>query len=145
SLDDILCDPVAAAEFDAIAHNYAPDCQSLDYRLGALKLRKAAKNARTHSKSLKFGRLVDPIPVSSSNWPKIPKHAGAYLVLNEEGSLYAGESLNLHSRFTYQFSSDTRKAWGQRLSVRYFTVEPDATLLLAYQSLFVQKYSPRHN
>jgi DNA modification methylase len=150
SLDEILCDPEAAAEFDSIAREYAPDCQSIECRLGALKLRKAAKNARTHSKTLKFGRLEDPIAIGANNWSKIPKTAGAYLVIdtNDERPLYAGESLNLHSRFTYQFSSDTKKsvkAWGQRLSVRFFTVESDATLLLAYQSLFVQKYSPKHN
>jgi site-specific DNA-methyltransferase (adenine-specific) len=150
SLDEILCDPVAAAEFDSIARTYAPDFRSIDYRLGALKLRKAAKVARTQSQKLKAGRLTSPIAVSTNNWSRIPQCAGAYLIIdaNNLRPLYAGEALNLHARFRCQFSEVAKKSlksWARRLSLRYFTAQSDANLLLAYQSLFVRKFSPEHN
>jgi site-specific DNA-methyltransferase (adenine-specific) len=150
SLDEILCDPVAADHFDSIAREYAPDCKSLECRLGALKLRKAAKVARTDSKTLRFGRLEAPITVSAANWSKIPNSRGAYLVVDadDERPLYAGESLDLRTRFTYQFSSETRKSiksWGRRLALRFLLVEREPTRLLAYQSLFVRRFSPPHN
>lgn len=150
SLDEILCDPVAAAEFDAKAAAFAPGVESLKFRLGALKLRKAAKTARTQSQNLKFGRLAPPLSVDASDWTKVPTAAGAYLIVdaNDERALYAGEALNLHDRFRKQFSAKSRKslkAWAPCLSLRYFTVDPDASLLLAYQSLFVRKYEPQYN
>ncbi len=151
SLDEILCDPVSAAEFDSIARDYAPGFQSIDYRMGALKLRKAAKDARTQSLNLKAGRLSAPIAITTDDWSDIPECAGAYLVVDasdERNKLYAGEALNLYQRFTCQFSKHTKKSlksWGSRLAVKYFKVQPDTSLLLAYQSLFVRKFSPKHN
>ena len=43
TLDDILCDPDLADQFDEIARRLAPGFTSLQYRWGALKLRKNSK------------------------------------------------------------------------------------------------------
>ena len=57
TLDDILCDPDLANQFDEIAQDLAPGFSSLQYRWGALTLRKKSKTARVRSaffKSLSF-------------------------------------------------------------------------------------------
>jgi DNA modification methylase len=46
SLDEILCDPRLAAEFDRQAAKLAPDFTPLEFRWGALKLRKQAAKAK---------------------------------------------------------------------------------------------------
>ena len=46
SLDDIFCDPAAAAEFDQIAARYAPGYAPFDYRWAALWIRKQAHKYR---------------------------------------------------------------------------------------------------
>src|SRR5262249_17139334 len=132
------------------ARAYAPGFKPVEYRSGALKLRKAAKDARTQSQNLKAGRLTAPIAITTNDWSRIPECAGAYLIINasDKRPLYPGEALNLHARFTCQFSEDAKKSlksWARRLSLRYFMAQPDASLLLAYQSLFVRKFSPEHN
>ena len=53
SLDEILCDPALAADFDALARRYAPGFSSLDYRWAALKLRKQAEIARSRAARLR--------------------------------------------------------------------------------------------
>jgi site-specific DNA-methyltransferase (adenine-specific) len=40
SLDDLICDPDIAAEFDKLASELAPGFTSLEYRWAALALRK---------------------------------------------------------------------------------------------------------
>ena len=49
TLDDILCDPDLADQFDKIAESLAPGFSSLQYRWGALTLRKKSKTARVRS------------------------------------------------------------------------------------------------
>ena len=51
TLDEILCDPELANRFDEIARNLAPGFSSLQYRWGALTLRKKSKAA---ARSLKI-------------------------------------------------------------------------------------------
>ncbi len=49
TLDDILCDPELADKFDEIARSLSPGFSSLQYRWGALTLRKKSKTARVRS------------------------------------------------------------------------------------------------
>ena len=51
SLDDILCDPDLAQAFDQKARRLAPGFTSLQYRWGALKLRKASATACVRSEN----------------------------------------------------------------------------------------------
>ena len=60
SLDEILCDPALAREFDARAGAFAPGFRPLEYRWAALKLRKQAYFARSRG-----SRLVAPARLSS--------------------------------------------------------------------------------
>jgi site-specific DNA-methyltransferase (adenine-specific) len=151
SLDDILCDPVAAARFDSIAMSLAPGFSLLMYRWGALKLRKASKRARSQSIVLARGRLSPLQEITARALAQVPDEAGVYLVHNRDQKhpLYAGGSLNLRTRLNRQFDPERtrtwKKNWGQRLAISFFVSEAEAPLVLAYQSLYVQLHHPQLN
>ena len=66
TLDDILCDPDLANQFDEIARSLAPGFTSLQYRWGALTLRKKSKTARVRSEF--FTTLsLDEFEIESEN------------------------------------------------------------------------------
>ena len=68
SLDEILCDPVLAAEFDELAARFAPGYRPFEYRWGALKLRKQAKVARSRGAVLNIpAKLQSPILLDDSS------------------------------------------------------------------------------
>ncbi len=149
SLDEILCDPVLAQDFDRIAQALAPGSSSLQYRWGALKLRKEAKLARTRARVLTPLRLGKPIQIHDLG-RSVPDTSGVYLVTGETGKpIYGGEALNLRRRLCKQFDSGRLGHWKMEWSassVRY-AVSPEAnpTELLAYQSFLVLKHHPNLN
>lgn len=160
SLDEILCDPQLASEFDSIAASFAPNFVPLQYRWAALKLRKTVKDARTRAKLLgdrKTLHLADnfgePLQAFNSAWKAVPEKSGIYLVTrrDDKQSLYLGEALNLKGRLRTQFgSSPAKKAWQthcdtSNLSVQLFTAEVGFTDLIAYQSILVSRYRPLLN
>jgi site-specific DNA-methyltransferase (adenine-specific) len=151
SLDTILCDPVAAKEFDELATRLAanPKFKPLDYRWGALMLRKEARDARGRASALKRTRLGKPIPVTTSNLRGLPESAGVYLVTAaDEGRqiLYCGETLNLRQRASIQFDRSAAGFWkkfSKGLELRLFSTDAVPKDLIAYQSLLVQKHDPQ--
>ncbi len=85
SLDEILCDPRAAQEFDRLASRFASGFTSLDYRWAALKLRKQRKVSRSRAAliqkfDLHFGEPVEPTPSALS---AVTKDSGLFLVEGE--------------------------------------------------------------
>ncbi len=156
SLDEILCDPELASEFDAIAGRFAPGFDSLGYRWAALKLRKQAKLARV-SQPLTPKRLGKAIPIEELKHAKTPDCAGVYLVgiqhAEKVKSLYVGECVNLRSRLQKNFSRSLSKVWKEQaghrklrgdLCVQYVTTSREVGML-AYQSFFVTRYQPPLN
>ena len=57
SLDEILCDPRMATAFDKTAQSLAPGYTPLEYRWGALKLRKQSALATKRSEAMKAKSL----------------------------------------------------------------------------------------
>ena len=150
SLDDILCDPSLAREFDGIAHSFAPDFGSLKYRLAALKLRKTACRASTRAKLLKPDKLQNPMSAFKAAIKHAPELAGVYLVSTSNENLYVGEALNLKNRFDVQFGPGPKDAWKRLcsisdLQVSFFTSESKSIDLIAYQSILVEVYKPSLN
>lgn len=154
SLDEILCDPDTAAEFDRLAALLAPEFTSLDYRWGALKLRKESKRARARAGVLATSRFrelfVGPINPRGRKLSEVPDVSGIYIVCGgaKQQPLYAGEALALQSRLRRHFEGNplnTWKSWASNLTVRYYTAVSEIPLLLAYQWLCVRKYEPRLN
>jgi site-specific DNA-methyltransferase (adenine-specific) len=151
SLEDILCDPEQAAEFDRIAGRFAPGCEPLWYRWGALKLRKEAKNARTRAGSLRAGRLSKPISAAAADFSAIPSASGLFVVGAGPTPIYVGAALDLKTRLERQFGTDIAQAWRglsdkpKHLELRFVQAAGNVRDLLGYQSLLVTKHQPKFN
>ncbi len=149
SLDEILCDPALAAEFDAVASAYAPGFTPLEYRWAALKLRKQAKLARSRGAVLvPPSRLGREMAIDELDSGQIAAQGGVYLLSGGRSRLYAGEALNLRNRLEAQFGSGPLAAWQDLpgpLVVRTFVTEAAPSQMLAWQSCLVRKYKPRLN
>ncbi len=98
TLDRIICDPVLAFEFDALAADIAPGYSPLQYRWAALNLRKA-RSLRPELLS----HVVRPVkvsvaPVNSLNESDVPSQQGLYVFYGATQTLYVGEGRNLRKR-----------------------------------------------
>jgi hypothetical protein len=98
TLDDVICDPDRAAEFDRLAASLAPGYSALQYRWGALSLR---KNRRLLPEPI--GRVIQPIAVEQHradtiSTMEIPTEQGLYVFYSTSACLYVGEASNLRSR-----------------------------------------------
>jgi DNA modification methylase len=150
SLDEILCDPALAKEFDDAAGRYAAERTSLEYRWAALKLRKQAKLARTRGAALKPpSRLPPAQSVEQLEISLVPARAGVYVLSRERTKkLYVGEALNLQSRFALQFDGEHRQDWTRSypdLRLQMYMPEIRPGEMLAWQSCFVRTYKPELN
>lgn len=149
SLDEILCDPLLAAQFDEKAERFAGKLTSLQFRWAALKLRKQAMLARSRGKVLALpSRLGKRISVDKLNTRKIPEKPGVYLLSGLQ-KLYVGEALNLRNRLARQFRPKQRRHWisqfREPLYLQTFSTETSPAEMLAWQSCFVKKHKPRWN
>lgn len=98
TLDDILCDPTKAAEFDRISAEIAPGFTPLEYRWAALNLRK-----RKRLRPELLGRVVAvekvvTLRVGDVSPGQLPVQPGLYLFIDRSGVLYVGECQNLRKR-----------------------------------------------
>lgn len=100
TLDDILCSPEFAKEFDRLAKMFGPDdVESFEYRRAALTVRKRTKPAReTATKNLSdwMKKKLQPVSIDDIRNPKyeIP---GTYVLQNDGAAIYAGESENIRA------------------------------------------------
>jgi predicted GIY-YIG superfamily endonuclease len=98
TLDQILCDPGLAIEFDETAARLAPHYSSLKYRWAALGLRK------THQLSPEIlSRVIRPESVTLFDVPSmdvtdVPSNQGLYVFFDSRQCLYVGEATNLQNR-----------------------------------------------
>lgn len=110
SLDQIVCDPELAAEFDILASSIAPGYSPLQYRWAALNLRKAR---RLEPELL--AHVAPPVQVLSLRIdeldPKaLPASQGLYLFFASNELLYVGETHNLRSRLAKHLDHSDNKA-----------------------------------
>jgi DNA modification methylase len=151
SLDEILCDPSSATEFDRIARRFAPGFTSLEYRWAALKLRKQAKLARSRGSVLvPPSRLGKTTPVKELDFMRIAEKPGVYVLSGAEPpKLYVGEALNLRERLSAQFKHKPQRiAWDKytdTLGIQTLATDFEPAEMLAWQSCLVKKYRPRLN
>ena len=98
TLDDIMCSPKFAEEFDRLAMLYGPeDITSLEYRRAAFSIRKRTKPARLAAqkeldrwsrKSLNRNAIDDCL-TEEYECP------GIFVLCSDESGIYAGESENI--------------------------------------------------
>jgi site-specific DNA-methyltransferase (adenine-specific) len=158
TLDDILCDPDLANRFDEIARSLAPGFSSLEYRWGALTLRKKSKVARVRAElfttlslhEFEAGRELK----SFSNVDDISNSPGLYLVTGGSPEnttyMYAGSALNLRRRMSKQFAAAQLDYWEKKKDAESisFLWKPDVTDpidLLSMQKRLIQLAKPRLN
>ncbi len=105
SLDEILCDPEQAGQFDELAARLAPGWTPFNYRWGALKLRKQARVMRRHAAELppevaglSFGTTARRL----DHLGRIPSVAGLYVLAAGKKRLYIGSTFDLSARLHCQ-------------------------------------------
>lgn len=160
SLDNIICCPALALQFDEIAQQFAPGYSPLQYRWAALKLRKAERDADNRSRRLAKIRLPKLNEPTKTFVGKIERTPGLYLVANgRKQPLYAGESLNLGKLLRQQFHNGLPcRGWKnletdflisilpyQELEHASQNDEPHTNWLVAYQLNLVRQKRPSLN
>jgi site-specific DNA-methyltransferase (adenine-specific) len=88
SIDDILCDPDLASQFDAIAKKLAPGFTSLRYRWAILSIRKAGRKAEWKP-GYQMPELTGPFRLIRDRLEDLPAEGGIYLLSEREKPLYA--------------------------------------------------------
>jgi DNA modification methylase len=155
TLDDIICDPDLAHQFDEIARKLAPGFTPLQYRWGALTLRKRSATARVRSerfaalsldefgKNLRLKSLQNE--ADSFNLP------GLYLITGRSRqNIYLGGALNLRKRLSTQFAAGQLDDWEKLRGAESisFLRKPEVTDpidLLSMQTRLIQLAKPRLN
>ena len=147
TLDEMLCSPQAASEFDQLAGLFAPGYSSFEYRWSALALRKRAgtKRYRTlatdqheHWKQQRtpMRLTIDKGLVAKYDCP------GVYVVLHEDSVLYVGETRSIRDRVErllnteawMNFAPTAVRVWPldgeqQQFGLRSFLINRDKPLL----------------
>jgi DNA modification methylase len=113
TLDEILVDPARASEFDKIAREFVPGFTSLQYRWAALKLRKAACQARARSRSVDVLTLSNQCPIEELLDRGVASGPGVYLLYSGKRRIvFAGDALKMSTRLQDRFGDPKRaRAW----------------------------------
>jgi len=110
ALDDILCSPKAAADFDQIAEQFAPGFSPFKYRWAALAIRKRATQSRLLAKERFLDWLTRDLPRATPlSRCKTARYEqpGVYVLANTGQHLFVGETFNLRSRVEQTSETDS--------------------------------------
>jgi site-specific DNA-methyltransferase (adenine-specific) len=153
-LDDILRDPLKAAQFDQLAAQLAPGFEPLLYRWSALRLRKLAHVVRNRAKGLpKFDARQHEL-LSLEDLGRVEGASGLYVIRGDEDvPLYAGETLDLAARLRSQVGDRAVKPlWkghARELRIERIPIssraEANPAALIACQSQLIGQLKPRLN
>jgi len=147
SLDDILCSPRAAAEFDEIAQQFAPGFSPFHYRWAALAIRKRAPWSRSLAKERFLDWLkkdlprATPLPRCSSARYEQP---GVYVLANSRQPVYVGETFNLRSRIEQTLQTESWTKFRLR-SLRFVPHEDNRRQQHGLQSVLIHRTRPLLN
>ncbi|GMQ80279.1 MAG: site-specific DNA-methyltransferase [Planctomycetia bacterium] len=146
TIDELLCDPELAGEFDRIAQRFAPGQQTpLEFRWAALTLRKRAKIAKRLagkyrpwlSSSLPRTLPIGPFHPTNLDGP------GVYILIGrDKRSLYVGETYELAERIG---QIKETPAW-QDLELSAVRCCPESELgMHGLKSVLIQRVNPALN
>jgi hypothetical protein len=150
TLDDILCCPEFAAEFDRLALLFGPNDRkvtSLDFRRAAVSIRKRANSARVSaredfaawiSKSKKLPAVQIGESTAELNSP------GVFLLNSGGVAFYAGEAENMQSRIE-QLQSNEQWRNLETSSVSFIKHSHSPASRYALKSALAQRESPLLN
>lgn len=109
SIDDIICDPELAAEFDSIAMKIAPGFTPLRYRWALLSVRKAGRSKQTKwEPQYVMPNFEEPVPLLSEQLSALPDDPGVYLLLEKSRTLYVHGTRNLNRGVKFHRHADYR-------------------------------------
>jgi hypothetical protein len=134
TLDDILCSPEFAVEFDRLADEFGPaDVTPLEYRRAALSIRKRSKDAR-HTAAEKFGQWMRKTKklarISIDDCLEPLETPGVFLLCAGDVGFYAGESENIRLRVESAMSNQN---WRD--------LEPDSVAFVPNDESLAKKYA----
>ncbi|MGI9472024.1 MAG: DNA methyltransferase [Rubripirellula sp.] len=147
TLDELLCSPQAASEFDQLASQLAPGYSSFEYRWAALALRKRAGTKRLkrfaadqqehwRQQRTPTRRLIEDCLKAKYECP------GVYVVLDDDATLYVGATRNVRDRLEkllnteswMKFAPTAVRVWPveneqEQFGLRSYLVNKDKPLL----------------
>lgn len=98
SLDKIICDPELAREFDGYAARIAPGYTPLEYRWGALGLRKAGRLRKGKATEIEVPDLENIGRVPRIKASALPQSSGLYLFSSVGNPVFLNHTDNLRHR-----------------------------------------------
>jgi site-specific DNA-methyltransferase (adenine-specific) len=156
TLDEILCDPDLAQAFDEKAQSLAPGFTPLEYRWGALTLRKTSKTARVRSETyatLSLDQFESHRRLRSwKDDEQSLNSPGLYLIRGDSrrAVAYVGSALNLLKRLSKQLAATQIDHWEQARDAKFIQFLPrpkdtDPIDLLSMQRHLIELAKPRWN
>lgn len=109
TLDDVICSPLRAAEFDEVASRVCPNYSSLQYRWAALNLRKKRGLKPEILARIRPPDKIINVSVCELALDQIPTQQGLYLFLSATETLYVGEASNLRTRLAKHLDHSDNK------------------------------------
>ncbi|MBX3423005.1 MAG: site-specific DNA-methyltransferase [Pirellulaceae bacterium] len=151
TLDDILCSPEFAEEFDRLAREFGPtdvDVSSLEYRLAALSIRKRSHAAResavqkfsnwiSHRRSLEETKL-------GTNSLGVLEQPGVFLLCADDIGFFAGESDNMRVQIERVLENE-KWASLEASSVKYVPLDESLSQQYALKSALAIREHPLLN
>jgi hypothetical protein len=130
SLDQIICDPLLAEQFDEIAKTIVSGGKPLEYRWAALNLRKQKRLTPEILARVARPVRVLRVKVNGLSLHSVPTSPGLYIFYSNQEVLYVGECDNLQNRIRKHLDhSDNRDL------ARWLWQYSDASLHLELQVL----------
>lgn len=127
TVDDILCTPQLASQFDRLAKGFAPGFTQLEYRWAALSLRKRAgawrRKLRTSRVDWSREALPDAIACRQLKPERLQGTPGVYLLRSRSRAVYAGATRDLGARLVLHQRLLRCAAW-QDIPISSVVVHP---------------------
>ena len=145
TLDELLCNPELAREFDRLAGSFVPGYTPFQYRWAALSIRKKAKvwkeRAVKHYAAWLHRELPPPVPLSRGEW-KTCEGPGVYLLTSRNRwVLYVGQTFSLCGRIEQIVATP---AW-RELELTSVRLLPHQEIPYGLQSALVGRVRPPLN
>ena len=136
TLDEIMCSPEFAAEFDRLALQFGPeDIKPIHYRRAAFSIRKRSSNARD-SAAGKFSQWMNKRKTKGIERIGIDECLsqlecpGVFMLCSEESAFYIGESRNMRKRVEMALSNE-----------KWNSLEPDSVKFVKLNSTLAEQYA----
>lgn len=152
SIDDILCNPNLASQFDAIAREVTPGFSSFEYRWAILSIRKAGRHEKLPA-SFRLPKFTTGFRLLRDPLEQVPNRSGIYLLYEREKLLYTRSAVDLRHGVELHRNKNILKAINEKLwrpdpenfVVDFATVAGSTGFLQAIERKLVEERHPVFN